>query len=242
MSDRASRACLVVALLLVLTGLFHLGVFVVDDRPWEGPVSWRKPFTFGTSFGLTLASVVWVTSYLRVSSRMRALLLTVFAADCVLEVAGITVQAWRGVPSHLNTSTPVDTVVAMLLAFGGLVLVLTLGAFAVPALRGHTTGPRGMVLALRAGFGLLVAGLLSGAAMIARGSVARARGEDAELVYATAGFLKAFHGVTLHAVLVLPAIAWLMARSGRVSEPAQLRVMQIATTGYVLVALVVALT
>ena len=33
------------------------------------------------------------------------MLLTVFAADCILEVAGITVQAWRDQPSHLNTTT-----------------------------------------------------------------------------------------------------------------------------------------
>ena len=239
MTDRVSRACLAVAVVLAASGVFHLGVFVLDDRPWQGPVSWRKPFTFGVSFGLTLATVVWVTSYLQVRSRTRALLLTVFAADCVLEVAGITVQAWRHQPSHLNTTTPVNTAIAMVLAFGGLVLILTLGAFAVPALRGRVSGPPSMVIAVRAGFAFLVAGLLSGAAMIARGSIARAGGEDDAAIYASAGFIKDVHGVTLHAVLVLPALAWLLARSDRLSASAQARVLTLATAGYGLAAVVV---
>jgi hypothetical protein len=68
---RSEQVCLLVAVALVLAGVFHLGVFAVRGGPWEGPVSWRKPFTFGVSFGLTLIAVVWVTSYVRVSPRLR---------------------------------------------------------------------------------------------------------------------------------------------------------------------------
>ncbi|WP_248579298.1 hypothetical protein [Nocardioides sp. InS609-2] len=206
MTGRTARACLAVSVALVVAGLFHLGVFAVDDRPWGGPVSWRKPFTFGISFGLTLATVVWVTSYLRLAPRTRNILLGVFAADCVVEVAGISLQAWRGVPSHLNRSTPFDSVVAVVLALGGAVLIVVLGAFAVTATRGRIDAPPSMRLALRAGFALLVAGLLSGAAMIAVGTVAMRTGTAAH-AYEVTGFLKHFHGVTLHAVLVLPALS-----------------------------------
>ncbi|MCW2752674.1 MAG: hypothetical protein JWQ32_85 [Marmoricola sp.] len=210
--DRVVRICLVIAGLLVLSGLIHLGVFFLDDRPWSGPVSWRKPFDFGLSFGITLASVVWVTSYLQVPAETRTRLLGIFAVDCIVEVAGITLQAWRDQPSHLNTSTPFNTVVAMTLAVGGAVLIAVLGTFAVAALRGRVDGPPSMVLAQRGGFTLLVAGLLSGAAMIARGSIARAHGDAAARMYAVTGFVKEFHGVTLHGVLVLPALAWVLER------------------------------
>jgi hypothetical protein len=235
-TDRASRACLVVAALLVVAGLVHLGVFLADDRPWSGPRSWRKPTTFGLSFGVTLASVVWVTSYLQIPARSRALLLTVFAGDCVLEVAGITLQAWRDQPSHLNTTTPLNTAIAMALAVGGAVLVVVLGAFAVPALRGRVHGEPSMVLAQRAGFALLLVGLLSGAAMIARGAAARAQGDAAEQVYAVTGFVKDFHGVTLHGVLVLPALAFLLART-RVPEPTRVLAVRVAVAAYALAAL-----
>jgi hypothetical protein len=142
----------------------------------------------------------------------------------VFEVAGITLQAWRDVPSHLNRSTPFNTVVAISLAVGGAVLIVVLGWFAVLAIRGRTDAPASMRVALRAGFVLLLLGLVSGAAMIARGTVAMNTGRPAH-AYAVTGFLKEFHGVTLHGVLVLPALAWLLARR---SWPEQRRVRAVA--------------
>lgn len=191
---------------LLAAGLFHFGVFLVDGGSWEGPVSWRKPTTFGLSFGLTLMTIAWISSYLTVRPRTRAWLLGILAADCVLEVAGITVQAWRGVPSHFNTQTPVDRTVAMSLAFGGAVLVAVLGTMAVVALRGRVRGTSDMRLALRAGFAFLLVGLATGILMIANGT-ALYRSGDHQAAFDTAGAWKPVHGVTLRAVLVLPLIA-----------------------------------
>lgn len=207
------RRAYAVGAALVCSGLLHLGVFLVDGGPWDGPVSWRKPFTFGVSFGLTLVAVAWVTSYVTMPARRRAVLLGVFTADCVAEVAGITVQAWRGVPSHFDMETPADTFVAMSLAVGGALLVVVLGTFAVAAFRSAPAGPPGMPAALRAGFALLGVGLASGAAMIARG-VALTRTGHQEAAYHSTGMLKPLHAVSLHAVLVLPALAWALGRTG----------------------------
>ena len=225
------RACYLVAGVLVLSGLVHLGVFVVGDRPWDGPLSWRKPATFGLSFGTTLATITWVTSHLRIGGRARAAMLGIFAADCILEVTGITVQAWRDVPSHFNTETPFDATVAFSLAFGGAVLVAVLGAFAVVAFRGRVDGPPSMRLALRAGFAFLVAGLLAGMAMIVRGTTLVNTGHRTE-GYDTAGFLKLFHGVTLHAILVLPLLAWWLGRRDAADEAGRTRVVAAVTTAY----------
>ncbi|MET8803246.1 hypothetical protein [Streptomyces sp. NPDC004546] len=206
------RLCYTTGLLLVLSGLVHLGVFAVDGGPWDGPVSWRKPVTFGLSFGLTLIAVTWVTSYLRVGPRLRSALLLVFAADCVVEVGGITLQAWRRVPSHLNMETPFDTAVSVTLAVGGGVLVALLTVFAVASFRHRPTGPAGMPLAVRSGFAILLVALASGAAMIARGVVLTRTGHQ-EAAYHSTAPLKPLHGVSLHAVLVLPTLAWLLSRS-----------------------------
>lgn len=225
------RRLYVVASALVLAGLFHLLVFALDDRPWEGPVSWRKPFTFGVSFGLTLAGVTWVSTHLLLRPRARSLLLTVFAVDCVVEVGGITLQAWRAQPSHLNTSTPLNAAIAYTLAAGGAVLVATLGCLAITALRGRVIGPPSRVLAYRAGFALLLAGLASGAAMIAVGTSALRTGTPAH-AYAITGFLKPFHGVALHGVLVLPALAHVLER-GTSDERLRHRVVASAVGAYV---------
>ena len=56
-----TRLWYLIGLLLIVSGLVHLGVLVVDGGPWDGPVSWRKPFTFGVSFGLSVLSLTWVS-------------------------------------------------------------------------------------------------------------------------------------------------------------------------------------
>jgi hypothetical protein len=236
------RVCYLVGAALVVSGLVHLGVFAVRGGPWQGPVSWRKPTTFGLSFGVSLISVAWVSSYLRLSERTRDWLLGIFAADCVVEVAGITMQAWRHLPSHLNTETPSSATIAAMLAVGGFVLIAVLGTMAAVAIRGGVEAAPSMRLAIQAGFALLLVGLASGAAMIARGEVLIRQG-DRQVAYDHAGFLKALHGITLHAVLVLPALAWLLARTNR-SESARTRAVTVAIGCYLLaagIALVVSL-
>lgn len=226
----AERLCYATGAALVASGLVHLVVFGVDGGPWNGPVSWRKPITFGLSFGLTLMAITWVTSYLKVGARLRTALLVVFAADCVLEVAGITLQAWRKVPSHLDMETAFDSVVSLSLAVGGGILVALLTTFAVASFRNRPGGPTAMPLAVRTGFAVLLVALASGAAMIARGVFLTRTGHQ-QAAYDSTAALKPLHGVSLHAVLVLPALAWLMSRTAW-SERLKLRVMYAAVGCY----------
>jgi hypothetical protein len=220
----------------VVVGVAHLGVAAIYPRPWLGPLSWRKAVTFGISFGTVLISITWVTSYLRMAERRRAILLGIFAADSVVEVAGITIQAWRHVPSHLNNVGVLNSAIAYSLAVGGGVLVVTLGAFAVVAVKGHTDAAPSMRLALRAGFALLMAGLAAGIAMIARGE-ALIRTGHRDLAYDVGGFLKWFHAISLHAVLVLPALAWWLAHTQR-TEDQRYRIVRFATAAYLVTAAV----
>jgi hypothetical protein len=225
-----------VGVVLMAAGVFHFVVFLVAGGSWEGPVSWRKPTTFGLSFGLVLISVTWVASYLVLRPRTRAWLLGIFAVDCVVEVLGISVQAWRKVPSHFNTSTPFDRTVAMSLAVGGAVLVVVLGTFAITAFRGRITGGPDLRLALQAGWAFMVLGLGTGIAMIAKGTVLY-RTVSPEAAYTTAGALKPVHAVGLHALLVLALVAEVARLSGW-SERRRVRAVAVAIGLYVLVTLV----
>jgi hypothetical protein len=232
-----------VGALLMVSGVVHLGVFLIDGGPWEGPVSWRKPTTFGLSFGLTLITVAWVTGCLVMSPRARAWLLGLFTADCVLEVGGITVQAWRRVPSHFNTGTPASRAIAMALAVGGGVLVVVLACFAVVALRGRIRGPADLRLAVRAGWAFLLLTLATGVAMVAKGSILY-RTQGPRVAYETAGSLKPVHGVALHAILVLPLLAVVL-RARR--WPEDRRVAAVRTTAWLyllatIIAAVISLT
>lgn len=228
------RACYLIGAALMVSGLVHLGVAAIDSRPWLGPLSWRKPASFGASFGITLIAVTWVSSYLRLSPRTRARLLGLFATESVIEVVGITVQAWRHVPSHFNTETPFDAIIAYSLAAGGAGLVVVLGSFSVTALRGRIDASPSMRIALRTGFGLLLAGLAAGIAMIVRGETLIKTGHRAA-AYETAGYLKWFHGVGLLAIIVLPALAWWLSRNHQ-SEARRTTIVTAAARGYMLLA------
>jgi hypothetical protein len=94
-----------------------------------------------------------------------------------------------------------------------------------------------MRLALRFGFATLLVALAVGAAMIATGSVA-ARGPDPSVAYTTAGFLKPAHAVTMHAILVIPALAWLLSLT-HWGENQQLNIVRLGAAGYALLSIVV---
>ena len=96
--------------LLTVSGIAHAVVAVIDGGAWWGPVSWRKPTVFGLSFGILLWSVAWIMRQLPVR-RWGWLPVGVLGTTSVVEVALITVQRWRGVPSHFNAATPFDAAV-----------------------------------------------------------------------------------------------------------------------------------
>ncbi len=193
-----------VGIVLFASGLLHLLVFAVDGGPWEGPVSWRKPVTFGLSFGLTLATVVWVGTLVRVKPFVVAL----FTVASISEVLGITVQAWREVPSHFNDETPFDSAVSTGLAVGGGVIIFSVVWLLVTAWRAEHLTPS-MLLAVRVGTATFLSAMAFGGLMIARGATAVRSGQAAE-AYGTAGIFKPAHGVAMHGVLVLPLLAWLL--------------------------------
>lgn len=205
--EPAERAGYLVAVILAASGLIHLGVLVIGGGSWEGPLSLRKAMTFGLSFGLTLVTIVWVASFLRLSHRSRAALLGAFTVACALETALVTLQAWRGVPSHFNVETTFDAMVARMLAAGGFVLVAIIATLMFAAFRRNPAVPGSLRIAIRIGFVTLFASLVVGALMIANGMSLVFAGNP-HAAYATGGRLKPTHAVLMHAILVLPLLAW----------------------------------
>ncbi|SFS96935.1 hypothetical protein [Saccharopolyspora flava] len=228
------RTCYRVAALLLVSGVVHLGVLLATGGQWSGPLSWRKPATFGLSFGLTLATLTWVLSFVPMRARTRSRLLVIFAAACAVEVAGITMQAWRRVPSHFippESATAADVVAAASAALGAVAIVGVITTATVVALRRHEELPPSMRLALRVGFLSLMVALAIGVLMMARGTVlTRVQGDVAQAFAFTAG-LKPAHAATMHGVLVLPALAWSLRYAER-SERFRLAVIRLASCGY----------
>jgi hypothetical protein len=236
--QRSERVAYVVAAGLIVGGMAHFVILLISGASWMGPLSLRKPMTFGLSFGVTLLTVAWVTSFLQLTARVRAILLGSFMAACTLETTLVSLQAWRGVPSHFNVETTFDAWVARMLAAGGFILVAVIVVLTFAAFRRNRTVPVSLRTAIRIGFVLLVASVVVGAFMIARGMMLVFAG-DPQAAYSTGGALKLTHAAMMHAILVLPVLAWLLSFVNW-TEQHRLRVVLLAAAGYVVVAGVVA--
>jgi hypothetical protein len=140
------------------------------------------------------------------------------------------VQAWRGVPSHFNVATPFDAAVTRGLAGGGAVLVLVIVALTIAAFRVRPDVQPSLRIAIQAGFITLCTSMAVGGAMIARGMTFVFEG-DAQTAYLTGGVWKPMHAVTMHAILLLPAMAWLLSFVNW-SEAERVRVIRITVAAY----------
>jgi hypothetical protein len=236
--EPVERLGYVVGALLLLSGLVHLGILVFGGRSWTGPLSFRKPAVFGLSFGVTLITIVWVASFLQISKRTRSVLLSAFTIACIVETVLVSLQAWRGVSSHFNVETTFDALVARSLAVGGVALVVIVVVLTRIAFRGNAAVPVSLHVAIRVGFVVLCVAMAVGAIMIAEGMMLVFAGQP-ERAYAAGGVLKPTHFITMHAILVLPALAWLLSFVGW-NEQQRLRLVLVAAVGYLGLATVVA--
>jgi hypothetical protein len=236
----AARTAYFVGAFLMLSGLVHVGILIATGASWEGPLSWRKAATFGLSFGLTLTTVVWVSSFLRLSPRARSRLIAVFTIACTVETALVTLQVWRGVPSHFNVETSIDSWIARTLALGGAALVAVILTLTLASFRKNPGVPISQRVAIRVGFMALTGAQIAGALMIARGMRLVFAGHPAT-AYATGGVLKPSHAVTMHAIQLLPVLAWLLSFTAW-TERRRLLVVLLAAVGYAALAATIILT
>jgi hypothetical protein len=184
------------AVLFLASGLFHAGVWVSAGLPsLEGPVSWRKPMTFGFSTGLLFLSLAWVVGLLPQDRRL-ARQATIFAALLVAEVALIDIQQWRGVPSHFNNATAFDA--AVFTAMGTLIVSASviIALWTRRLFRHRLATTPGYAFAARAGMLLLNVGNLIGLVIAVTEVTA----------------LKPLHGAALHAIQAMPAVVWVASR------------------------------
>jgi hypothetical protein len=198
--------------ILVASGFVHVGVWAALGGPWEGAVTWRKPILFGISGGLTAISLGW--AWARLPWRRGDLWLARLTAwALVIEVALIDLQRWRGVASHFNRQTPLDSWLYDVM--GGLILFVTavIIDLTVRWFRTRPPVPADMLLAARAGLVLLAVSCLLGIWASVYGDMQVAAGRPPE-IFGAAGVVKFPHGVVIHAIQWLPFIAWAARRAG----------------------------
>jgi hypothetical protein len=221
------RLAYVVGALLIVVGLVHAVIWLFVGGTIEGPLSWRKPTTFGVSFGLATITLAWVAQFLALSDRgLRATLVPVVVADSI-EVAWVSLQHARGVRSHFNDDTTFDSV---LFDIGGIAVAVTITVITIYTVRAFTTpqAAPSMVLALRVGLVIMLVSMAMGLWMIIRGT---AMDVASPATNGDSGSIKFAHAVGLHGIQTLIVLAWLLSFSG-LAEAARVRVVALGAVGY----------
>lgn len=201
------RSSILIGTVLIASGFLHLALLWVTGAEWSGPLSLRKPGLFGVSAGVTVWSMAWVLTQLMPHSHDRGWA-TVLSGSLLLEVGLITLQHWRGVPSHFNRGTTFDAIIELTML--GLILFVTAGIFWL-CRRSRDLIPmhKSLGIAIRAGLWLLFVSCCLGLMTMILGEINLATGRSPE-VWGRAGVLKYPHGAALHAIQTLPLLSVLL--------------------------------
>src|SRR6185503_5573612 len=244
---------------LTATGLLMLVVLsgtviglAVDPRIITGAPAWLKPAKFAASIAIYTFTLAWIFSLIPEWRRTRRVVGWTTAVTLVLEIALISLQAFRGTTSHFNFATLFDGVVFTIM--GAAILVQTFSTVAVAvALWRQKFVDRALGWALRLGMTMTIVGALTGGLMTRPTShqldTARA-GERMTVVGAHTvggpdggpglpgtgwstdhGDLRVAHFLGLHALQALPMLALVLARR-RVSDLVRLRLTIMGAASY----------
>jgi hypothetical protein len=218
---------------LLVIGLAHAARALAGGSA-SGPLSWRKPTTFGISFGLTTLTLGWVGSYLPVRRTIGWIAAGLLCAATSYEVAWVVIQHARGVPAHFNDTTPLDE---RLFGLGAVMVAIAIGVIVAMTLAAvvRTSAPAPMALAIRAGLVGLLAAQVTGVWMLLHGLALLDADADplsqSMSTVGAAGSMKIAHAVPMHAIQVLVALAWLLSLSG-LPQRRQLQLLVLAVVGY----------
>jgi hypothetical protein len=217
--------------LLAATGV----ALLADPREVLGAPAWMKPAKFAASIAIYTFTLAWVFTYLPEWVRTRRIVSWITAVTLLLEIIIIDVQAWRGTGSHFNVGTLLDGV--LFTVMGVAILVQTLAAIAVAAaLWKQRFADRAIGWALRLGMTVTIVGAITGGLMTqpTQAQIDAARAGQRMTVSGAHtvgapdggpglpgtgwsrehGDLRVAHFIGLHAIQILPLIAFVFTRQG----------------------------
>jgi hypothetical protein len=222
------------ALAVVFTGLIAL-----DGRTLLGRNVWTKPWKFATSIAVFTATMGWILPSLSLSERTERVVSYTIGGAMAIEIALISTQAARGVASHFNNSTPLDTTIFMVMG-----ITITISSVAVAyvlwrVVRNPPALPTAYRWGIVLGMFLFVVTSFQGWLMIFQEGHAVGAPEDGPGLpllnwSLTGGDLRVSHFVGLHALQVLPLTGYCASRWSGGSSTRSLGIVGAAGSLYVL--------
>jgi hypothetical protein len=218
--------------ILAVTGWLHVFAFIatgilllLDDRQVLGINTWVKPMKFMFSLAIYLWTIAWFSEYINRPRWRIRLVSVVIAVVIIIETACILIQAGRGTTSHFNNATDFDALVfatmGMMIAIDMLMSFMIFLMFSKP----HVQLERIYLWGIRLGLLMFLSGGLIGVVMITNGAhtFGGSDGGPGLPVFnwsTTAGDMRLAHGLGLHALQIVPLVAWLISRTPRITKTA----------------------
>lgn len=196
-------------LILIASGFAHLIFLIFSGADWEGSTSPRKPALFGISGGLTLLSLQWISR--RLGRKVDSYWNSLTSIAMISEVALITIQYWRGVPSHFNRSTTLDAIIEF--AMVGLITLVMIAILRLQFISPKLLSRDEYYLSINLGLGFLTISGLTGFLIMFLGERQVVAGLSPE-VWQPRGVLKFPHGIAIHAIQLLPFQVWVLRTVG----------------------------
>jgi hypothetical protein len=258
------RPLFISGLFTMLMGAFFIAGIFFDSRYITGTPAWLKLSKFAISVIIYTFTMLWFLSFVDTSKRSSKRLVNVLGwiivATFTAEWVAMITQVVRGTTSHFNVQGSLDAALWSVMAVAIMILFITNIVIAVLLLRQRFTSP---VLAwgLRLGLIITIVGLGEGYLMTdptAQQMAGWKNGEAITIIGAhsvgvedggpglpglnwstVGGDLRIGHFVGMHALQVLPFVAWFVSRRKKLSTRQQVQLVWTAGVGYLgIVALV----
>ena len=230
---RDSAPLTAVCLLMLADILICAAGLALDPRRISGFPAWLKPLKFGISTAIYTGTFAWLFHYIRVWPRMVRGAGWVTAATLVVEIVLIDVQAARGITSHFNVTTPMDSLIFSIMGAAIAMLWIAGVCIALAAFR-QQFADQAWGWSLRLGLAITLVGAATAGLMLAPtaqqmealkqrsnpgavgshtvGSPDGGRGLPGVGWSMDRGDLRVPHFFGLHAVQVLPLLVWILRR------------------------------
>jgi len=195
-------------------------VFFSFLKPIEfgGTNAWYKPIKFTLSTAILSFSIAWYTGYLTMSRDIH-LINWIIVITLAFEIIYITWQAARGQASHFNISTPFYSFMYSMMALAATAVTLAIGYLGIKFFTTPLNDlPHYYVWAIRFGFVLFFIFSFQGFIMGARmahtvGANDGVKGIPFLNWSVSYGDLRIAHFIGMHALQVLPLLAWYVLRN-----------------------------
>lgn len=208
---------------LFVSMIAHGAALAFSGGSIDGPVSFRKAITFAETLGLLCWSTGWLIPFLRLSRREAWLVSGSISGFALSEAFLMSMQVWRGVPSHYNFVTPFDGVVFSATGVGALGLTIVAAGLLWVSFR-RPGAPPSVLLSIRAGLAITLFGAAIGVLMSVNAGAAWQGPEQLGARYGAnalghyigqpegtvGGNLVLLHAFGVHGLQLVPLAGWLL--------------------------------